>query len=68
MEFVHIQTYQSRIEAELAKGKLEAEGIKSLIIPTDSEGYVYAITRGDIGAKLMVQTKQSKQAKNILQI
>lgn len=56
----------SRIEAELAKGKLENYGIESYLINADMNGHVYAITRGDIKVKLMVNEKQATKAKTIL--
>lgn len=67
MNLVHLKTFQTQIEAELAKGKLEANDIESMLVPEDAGGYVYAITRGDVGAKLMVNKEKINEAKKLLQ-
>jgi len=61
-----IQSYPSRIEANIAKGLLKSNGIESYIFADDVGGaypFPFATT---VGVLLKVKLKDLKKAKNIL--
>jgi len=63
---VTVQTYSSRIEAEIAKGLLESEGIKALISADDAGGmrpFPFAYSNS---VELKVREEDVEKAKEIL--
>jgi hypothetical protein len=64
--FKVIQSYSSRIEANIAKGLLESNGIIAQISADDAGGaypFPFTIT---VGVKLQVECKDLQKAKKIL--
>ena len=64
--FVTIKIFNSRIEAEIVKGKLEASGIEALIIGGDAGGTYPFPLQPSQGVELKVEEKDVKKAEKIL--
>ena len=62
---VVLQTFYNRIEAEIAQGILEAEGIE-VVIRADDAGGTYPMLQFIRGVKLMVAPEDKVQAQEIL--
>jgi len=60
-----IETYSSRIEAELAKTFLESNGIKSIIV-SDDAGEMYPAAQAYLGVNLYVNEKDYSIALSLL--
>lgn len=63
---VTVCTYPSRVEADIAKGLLETNGIKA-ILAADDAGGSYPMM-GMLGVKLQVNSEDFKKAKKLLEI
>lgn len=57
-DLVCVQIFNSRVEAEIAKGFLESNGISATISADDAGG--------DSGVRLLVAKKDEKKAKEVL--
>ncbi len=64
---ISIGFFQSRIEAEIAKGLLESNGIKSVIFAEDLGGWRPYPISYSYGVELKVDTKDAEEAKRILE-
>ena len=62
---VVLQTFYNRIEAEIAQGILEAEGIEAVIMADDAGG-TYPMLQFIRGVKLMVAPEDKLRAQEIL--
>jgi len=62
MKLVCIKTYANRIEAEIAKGFLEKNGIKAMVSADDVGGMRPDLLLGTGGAKLLVKEENMKKA------
>jgi hypothetical protein len=62
---VVLQTFYNRIEAEMAQGILEAEGIETVIMADDAGG-TYPMLQFLRGVKLMVAAEDKHRAQEIL--
>ena len=62
---VVLQTFYNRIEAEMAQGILEAEGIETMIMADDAGG-TYPMLQFLRGVKLMVAAEEKHRAQEIL--
>ncbi|MDD3520043.1 MAG: DUF2007 domain-containing protein [Actinomycetota bacterium] len=60
-----IRTFNSRIEAELVKSFLDANGIKSIIM-SDDAGEMYPSTQLYWGVRLFVKEKDFEAAFNLI--
>jgi predicted Fe-Mo cluster-binding NifX family protein len=63
---VIIETFRSRIEAEMAASWLEAEGIEVLILADDAGG-AYPMLQFLRGVRLLVAPEDEARAKEVLQ-
>jgi hypothetical protein len=63
---VVLQTFYNRIEAEMAQGILEAEGIETVIMADDAGG-TYPMLQFLRGVKLMVAPEDKLRAQEILE-
>ncbi len=67
-DIVVIETYSSRIEAEIARGKLETAGIESFVMADDAGGmYPFPAQAGFDKVKLFVRKSDLKKALKLLQ-
>jgi Putative prokaryotic signal transducing protein len=64
---VVVGEYENEIDAEIAKGHLEASGIPATIIKDDGGGMFPSLQMVD-GVQLVVAESQSETAKKILQV
>jgi hypothetical protein len=62
---VVLETFSSRIEAEMAQGILEGEGIEAVIMADDAGG-AYPMLQFIRGVKLMVTGEDEARAKEVL--
>jgi len=62
---VVLQTFYNRIEAEMAQGILEAEGIETIVMADDAGG-TYPMLQFLRGVKLMVAAEDKARAQEIL--
>ena len=62
---VVLETFPSRIEAEMTQGILEGEGIEAVIMADDAGG-AYPMFQFIRGVKLMVAAEDEARAKEIL--
>ncbi len=67
MILITVQSYPSRVEAEIGKGLLEANDIKALVVADDAGG-VYPLTMSTMGVQLQVERKNIKKTKDLLQV
>ncbi len=66
MKLVCIKVYNSRAEAELAKGLLKENGIKAMVVAIDTAGQVaWQWAAGQ--TKLFVREKDVEEASRLLQ-
>ncbi|MDO8497022.1 MAG: DUF2007 domain-containing protein [bacterium] len=66
-ELITIKTFNTRLEAEIAKGLLESNGIKSMIVADDAGGmYPFPFQAGFKGAELKVNKKDHSKASDII--
>jgi hypothetical protein len=65
VELVTIRSFDSEVEAELAKTKLESEGIESFLSRDDCGGLRPAMTFTN-GVKLIVRADRATRAEEIL--
>jgi hypothetical protein len=63
---VVVGEYENELEAEIAKGHLEASGIAASIIKDDGGGMLPSLQNTD-GVQLLVAEHQSEKARKILQ-
>ena len=61
-----IKTYPSRIEAEIGRSKLEASGIKTIILADDAGGQESYLLNATGFVKLLVFKKDYTTAKKLL--
>lgn len=66
MALVTLATFSSRIEAEIARGKLKAHGIDSHISADDAGGAVPSPMAYSYGARLMVHEEDMEKATSVL--
>lgn len=66
-QFIPIATYPSRIEAEIAKSKLDAYGVKSYITADDAGGMRPFPLQYSFGAQLFVEKSKKNSALKILE-
>jgi hypothetical protein len=64
---VVVGKYENEIDAEIAKGHLEASGIPASITKDDGGGMLPSMQSGG-GVQLVVAESQSEKAKKILQV
>ena len=62
---VVLETFSNRIEAEMAQGILESEGIEAVVMADDAGG-TYPMLQFVRGVKLMVAAEDKARAKEIL--
>jgi len=62
---VVLETFSSRMEAEMAAGLLESEGIEAIVMADDAGG-AYPMLQFVRGVKLMVAAEDEARAKEIL--
>jgi hypothetical protein len=62
---VVLETFYNRIEAEMAAGLLESEGIEALVMADDAGG-TYPMLQFIRGVKLMVAAEDEAEAREIL--
>ena len=60
-----LQTFPSRIEAEMAAGLLESEGIEAMVLADDAGG-AYPMLQFVRGVRLMVFKEDEARAREIL--
>lgn len=60
-----LETFPSRIEAEMAQGILEEEGIETVVMADDAGG-TYPMLQFVRGVKLMVDAEDEARAQEIL--
>lgn len=65
-EMVIVKVFGSETEAEIAKGRLESEGITALITKGDVGG-MYPSLQQTEGVKLLVNQTDADEARNILE-
>lgn len=65
-DMIAVQTYSSRIEAEIGRGKLEANGIKSIVQADDGGGQEGFLLNATGFVKLLVLKKQYDAARKII--
>lgn len=65
-KLVAVSSYSSRIEAEIAKGFLESNGIKAVVSADDAGGARPFPLSYEFGVELKVGTKDLNRAKKIL--
>lgn len=63
---VVVGEYDNQMEAEIAKGHLQAAGISAFIVKDDGGGMLPSLQNGD-GVQLLVSENQGENAKKILQ-
>ncbi len=63
-ELVVIGDYQDKLEAELARGALQAAGIDSMVSADDAGGTEPGLWMG--GVRLLVRAEDAKQAREVL--
>jgi hypothetical protein len=64
--FDTVRIYPSRIEAEIARGLLETNGVKAFVTADDIGG-IYPLTM-TFGVELKVESEMLTKARNILKI
>jgi hypothetical protein len=64
---VVVGEYENEIDAEIAKGHLEASGISASIIKDDGGGMFPSLQNVD-GVQLLVAETQGQEARKILQV
>ena len=64
---VVVGEYDNEIDAEIAKGHLEASGISASIIKDDGGGMFPSLQNVD-GVQLLVAESQGEEARKILQV
>jgi hypothetical protein len=62
---VVLETFSNRIEAEMAQGILEGEGIEAVVMADDAGG-AYPMLQFIRGVKLLVPAEDEARAKEIL--
>ena len=65
-EKVVVGEYENEIDAEIAKGHLEALGISAFLFKDDGGGMFPSLQNSD-GVQLLVSETQSERAKKILE-
>lgn len=65
-KLVTVNSYSSRTEAEIAKGLLESNGIKSVIISDDAGGMYPFPMASKFGVELKISEKDLVKAKELL--
>ncbi|MDO8611018.1 MAG: hypothetical protein Q7R95_10865 [bacterium] len=68
MHEIILRTYQTRIDAEVDKGFLEASGIKSMIVADDEGGMAPYLLNGTGFVKLQIYKKDYEKACEVLKI
>lgn len=66
-KIVFLKTYPNRIEADIAKGFLEENGIKAMISADDAGGMRPDMLWGTGGARLMVREGDREEALRLLE-
>ena len=61
-----LETFFSRIEAEMAAGLLESEGVETMVLADDAGG-AYPMLQFIRGVRLMVYREDETRAREILQ-
>jgi hypothetical protein len=64
---VVIKIFMNEVDAEISRGKLESEGIRTIISSDDAGGMVPALQPSE-GVRLIVAPEDEKKAKEILGI
>ncbi len=62
---VVLETFSNRIEAEMAAGLLEAEGIEAMVVADDAGG-AYPMLQFVRGVRLLVDQEDEARARDIL--
>lgn len=65
-DLIIVKTYLTRLEAEIGRGKLEANGITSIIQADDAGGQEEFLLHATGFVKLLVLKRQYETAKKIL--
>lgn len=66
-DLVYIKTYLNRPEAELAKGFLEANGIKAMVSADDAGGMRPDLMQATGGVRLLVREEDREVAIRLLE-
>ena len=66
-DLICIRKYNSRIEAELAKGLLETSGIKAVVSADDAGGMRPHLLLGDAAVRLSVKEEDEEKAVQLLE-
>lgn len=67
-DLVVVKEYNSRLEAEISKSKLEAYGIQAIISSDDAGGmYPFPLSPNSHGVRLLVNKKDYQKAVKLLQ-
>jgi hypothetical protein len=64
-DVIVLETFSSRIEAEMAAGLLESEGIEALVLADDAGG-LYPMLQFLRGVRLLVALEDEARAREIL--
>jgi hypothetical protein len=67
-EPVVVRTYNSEIEAQIARGLLENEGIEAKVISDDCGGMYPPFQQQSKGVRLFVPAAQAERAREILEL
>ncbi len=63
---VTLKTFPSRLEAEIAKGKLDSFGMQSFVSADDAGGMRPAPFAYSVGAELVIKEEDAQKANSIL--
>ncbi len=66
-ELIVLKTFDSEIEANIVKGKLEAEGITSLVHGGNVIPYLSFFTPGRKGVRLKVFPQDAEKARQLIE-
>ena len=65
-DLVTVATFPDVAEAELAKGRLQLEGIAAFVIDAQTAGVMPFLTGSTGGVRLQVRAENAEQAREIL--
>ena len=65
-DLVMVRRFDNEVEAEIARGELEASGIPAVVMKDDAGG-MYPFLQGASGVRLMVTPDDAERAAEILE-
>jgi hypothetical protein len=65
-DLVMVRVFDNEVEAEIARGELEAAGIRAVVLKDDAGG-MYPFLQGASGVRLMVAPDDTDRAEDILE-